>query len=518
MSKKRMAANASASYLQALVSVALGLFSVRWVYLALGKEHFGLFSAVGAILGFIGFFNIVLNRSETRFFALAIGEGRKHGPEHAAKELNAWFNASFSIHLVFATVLCLVMAFVGELLIRGDVLVIPAGMENSSIVVFRISLAVMFLSILHMPYIALYTAKQLIFVRNFTNMLQSVLVAGEAWWLLHYDGNRFVMHGILHSATIVLVCVILVGLAVRSFPECRLRLSLWFDRKRLAELFSYSFYAFVDALGGCLHGSGFNLVVNANFGPVKNAVIGIGGKIAYRLNDLSSAIMGAISPEITSRMGASDTKRAERLGALSCFVAAVPVCLFGLPCLFWIKGILRVFLVNPPEGSDVIVAVLVAKSFFSHASIGLNSLVLASGKVRGLQLTSGTVKASSMFLLWILLKMDVPFLPAVGVAWLLPQVVISSARVWFAVSIVGVSPARYARIALVPIACCAAFALLFCGGFRFLAGPSFWWLFPCGATNAICLGLLVSAFHPDETIRTMPEKILAKIRNRLKRR
>ncbi len=515
MSKKRIAFNAAATYLQSLFSVALGMFSIRWIYLALGKENFGLFSAVGAILGFIGLFNTVLSRSDSRFFALAIGEGRKHGPEHAVRELNAWFNTSFSVHLVLAVSLCFVMAFVGEHLIRGGVLVIPEGMMDSSLVVFRISLLLMFLSILHMPFIALYTAKQLIFVRNFTHMLQTVLVAGEAWWLLHYEGNRFVAHGILFSATILVSYAILVGLACWSFPECKLKLAYWFDRKRLSDLFSYSTYAFLDALGGCLHGSGFNLVVNSNFGPTANAVIGVGSKVSSKLGSLSGAVMAAVAPEITSRFGASDLGRARKLGTLSCFISAFPVCLIGIPCLFWIHDVLRVFLDNPPDGSDVVIAFHVVTSVFFHASIGLYALVLASQNVRGLQLSSAFLKASSMLLLWMLLKAGVPFLAAVGIAWILPAAAISVTRVWFAKRIVGVSLGNYARTAVFPMSACIVFALLFCTGFRASTGPSFWWLFPCMAANAACLGFLVARLHPDEIVRSAPRKILTMVRHRL---
>ena len=515
MSKKRIAANAVATYLQSLLSVLLGVFSIRWIYLALGKENFGLFSAVGAILGFIGFFNSILNHSNARFFALAIGEGRKHGQAHAARELNEWFNTAFSVHLVLATCLCFAMAFVGEYLIRGGVLVIPDGMERNSLVVFRISLFTMFVTLLHMPFSSLYTAKQLIFVRNFTGMLQTVLHAAEAWFVLHYAGNRFVAHGALMAAVHVLAYAILVSIAFRAFPECRLRTSLWFDRKRIAELFSYSVYAFCDAIGGCLHHSGFNLVVNANYGPAANAVIGVGGKLSGKLGSLSKSVMSAISPEIVSRVGSADMKRAERLASLSCFVAAFPVCLIGLPSLFWASDILRVFLVKPPEGSDIVVVFLVANSLMSHASSGLQMLVLASGRVRGLQLSSAVLKASSMLLLWALLKTGVPFLASVGLAWMLPQAAISASRVGFAKAIAGIDLGAYARTALVPMAGCIAFALLFSASFRILAGPAFWWLLPCMAANAVCLVFLVSRLHPDERVRAMPRKILETVRGRL---
>lgn len=510
MSNKRIAANATATYLQMLLSVILGVFSIRWVYVALGKENYGLFAAVGAVLGFVGIFNSVMNHSDSRFFALAIGEERKRGSKHINEELNAWFNTAFSIHLAFAFILCVAMFFAGEALIRGGTMIVPDGLEQDSVRVFRISLLVMFLTILHMPFNALYTAKQLIFVRNLTGMLQTALVAAEAWWVLHFAGNRFVGHAVALSIVTILTYGILVGLAVRSFPECKLRISLWFDRKRIRELATYSAYAFIDAVGGCLHGSGFNLVINANFGPAANAVIGIGAKISGKLSGLSAAVSSAIAPEIASRVGATERNRAERLAILSCFLATIPVCLLGIPAVFWMKDILRVFLVSPPAGSAVVITFLVANSLLAHSSSGLQMLVLASGKVRGLQISSAVLKSCSMLLLWLLLKSGVPFLASVGFAWLVPQVAICASRIWFARKIAQVNLGNYLRLSFLPMITCTSVSLLVAGLFRTVTTDSFWWLFPCGVLNAILMMTLVARFHPDKSVRNLPKRILAK--------
>ena len=336
MSRKRIAVNALATYAQTFLSFAVGVFTIRWVYLALGKEMFGLFSAVGAVLGFVSLFNSVLNHSDARFFAIAIGQGRKLGKDHAVRELNEWFNTAFSVHLALSVVLCGILFFAGECAIR-HVMVIPAGRMEDSVFVFRVSLFVLFATLMHMPYNALYTAKQYIFVRNLTGMAQTILAVAEAWWLLHYTGNRFTGHGLAHSAVTLLAYAALVFLAVRTFPECRLHVSKWFDRRRIKELAAYSVYAFFDAVGGALHGSGFNLVVNANFGPAANAVIGVGGRISAKLSGLSGAIPSAIAPEIASRVGASDECRAERLAILSGLLSCLPSCFVGIPLLFWMK-------------------------------------------------------------------------------------------------------------------------------------------------------------------------------------
>jgi O-antigen/teichoic acid export membrane protein len=511
MSKKRIVLNVAATYSQSLLTLAVGVFSLRWVYNALGKEAFGLFNVVGSVIAFSHVFSSVMANSNSRFFAIAIGEGRRLGAEHGHRELSAWFNTSFSVHLMLAVILCSILWPVGDWMIRHR-LVIPPEQLAVSRKIFCISLTMLFIGIVNAPYHAIYTAKQYIFVRNMTAMLKSALVAVEGWWLLHFSGNRILGHSIAHALIGILVQVLLMGLALHAFPETRLRPRLWFDRRRLHQLFSYASFTMFGSLGGFFAGPFISFVVNLFFGTGANAVIGVGRRFARSMEHLAEAITSAIFPEVSTRIGAADKARAENMAVLSSFLSCLPTCMIGVPLLFWMPDILTLLLKNPPAGSATMVCILIAASLLQRMTSCYQMLVYASGRIKWYQMTLGTINMSCAAVLWILLKFGAPFLSAVGIALILPRAVLSVGRIFFARHILRIDPWRFVRLILVPLSVCFAASLAFCSIFRSRSGGAIWWTVICTGANALLVAALAFRFHPAREIREMPGKVLSRFR------
>ena len=511
MSKQRIAINIVATYLQSALSLVVGIFSLRWAYLALGENAYGLFSVVGSVIGFAAVFNSVMANSNSRFFAVAIGEGRRLGAEHGRKELNVWFNTSFSVHLVMATVLCVILWPVGDWLILHR-LKIAAEQVHVAQIVFRISLGTLFVATLNAPFLALYTAKQFIFVRNATSMLQSILVACEGWWLLHFSGNRILGHSIAQTLIFVFANGLLAILAFRAFPETRLQIPLWFSKNRIRQLFSYAFFTMFGSLGGFFSGPCVNLVANLFHGTSANAVIGVGRRFASSMDHLSEAITSAVFPEVSSRVGAADIKKAENIAVLSSFLSCLPICMFGVPFLFWMPSLMQLLLKNPPTGAAAVTNILVITSLVLRMTSGYQMLVHASGRIKWYQMTLGTINMCCALVLWLLLACGASLVPALGVAWILPRSVLSIGRLLFAHRIVGITPSRFLRIVFLPVSACLVIAIAICTAFLSLTGNDPLWLLPCIAINSTIVGFIVIRFHPDASIRSLPNRILARIR------
>ncbi len=511
MSKKRILLNVAATYSQSVFSLAVGIFSLRWVYLALGKEAYGLFSVVGSVIGFAAVFNSVMANSNSRFFAVAIGKGRNLGEDYGRRELSAWFNTSFSVHLVLAVALCAILWPVGDWLILHRLKILPEHLAVSR-VVFRISLATLFLATLNAPYQAVYTAKQYIFVRNAMNMLQTSFLAGEGWWLLHFSGNRILGHSIAQASILVAVNALLMCLALHAFPETRLSPGLWFDRKRLRELFSYAVFTMFGSFGGFFSGPCVNLVANLFFGTGANAVIGVGRRFSRAMEQLSEAITSAIFPEVSSRVGAADRVRAENMAVLSSFLSCLPTCMVGVPLLFWMPDVLELLLKTPPEGAAAVVGILFVSSLILRMTSGYQMLIHASGRIKWYQMTLGTVNMSCALLLWILLRCGVGLVPALGVAWIAPRSVLSIGRILFARNTVQIDSGRFVRLVLVPLAIGFTASLALCVSFRTAGGNSLRWLIPCTACDFLLVAWLAFRFHPAPEIRRLPLALLQKLR------
>ena len=74
---RRILLNVVASYGRSLFGIACGLFSTRWVLMALGETDLGLYGVVGGLALFVSFFNIQFSLAISRYFAYSIGQDRK---------------------------------------------------------------------------------------------------------------------------------------------------------------------------------------------------------------------------------------------------------------------------------------------------------------------------------------------------------------------------------------------------------------------------------------------------------
>lgn len=434
MSTKQITINVFATYAQTLVSIVVGLFTVRWVFSALGKDQFGLFSVVGSIISFASIFNGVMTNTNSRFFAYAIGESRANGKEYGEQELNKWFNTSISIHLIMGIILCTIAYPLGLYLISNK-LSIPIDLLDTSKIIFKISILTMFFTIMNVPFHAIYTAKQLIFVRNISNIIQTLLCAAEGWFILNYSGNRLIIHSVLTAAIIILIYSTMAFLAFYSFKECHINIHDWFNKKRLKKILSYSSFSIFGSIGNTLSGPGINLVINAFYGTTINALISIGHTISAKTNVLSDAVTRAVAPEITSRIGANDLENAKKLSLDVSFFSTALCLIILIPIMFYMQPLLVLWLKNPPLGASELTIIMLINSLVLSSTSGYMMLVHAYGKIKIYSITLGLINASSILIAYLFSKYDINhFHPLINlsISWLIPHSLLSISRIFFA--------------------------------------------------------------------------------------
>lgn len=505
---RRVILNVITTYLQTFISLVVGVFSTRWVYLALGEVGFGVFALVGSLIAFIGIFNSLMTSSNTRFFSIAIGEVRASSCGQENNNLQKWFNTAFSVHLVIAFALSTLMYPLGMILIKYK-LNIPGELLESSKWIFKLSLIATFFGILNIPFHAIYTAKQLIFVRNLFGILQTLFFAIEAYWLYCYDGNKIIAHGLL-SMLILTTFYVLMGLfAIVSFPECRIRYKYWFEKNKLFELLSYSSYSLIGSIGRLLSGPGMSIVLNIFLGPTINAVMGIGRQISSKIVMLPEAIISATSPEVMSRFGAEDIKNATSLALNVCYMSVVIGITVFVPLVIWLPDVLDLWLKSPPKWAFEISLLMILEAFFIKATSGYQILILATGRIKVYQIFLGLLNVSCAFVLWLLLKLDVPALKALTVAWLLPRSLISVGVIVFAKYLLALPVKLFFHRVFFP-----SVVLIFCSLFVSVQISSVFASFPiggffCAVGNAIVvlpLSYLMLSKEQRSTIRLYKRK------------
>ena len=305
---RRIFLNIIATYGRSLFAAALGIFSSRWIFLALGEVDFGLFAVVGSVIAFITFFNGVLGSSVTRFYAYAIGEARKMDDDSGRKHVCKWFNTALSVHTIVPLVLTIIGYPIGVYAICHW-LQIPPDRVSACIWVFRISLTTAFVSMVSIPFISLYTAYQDIAELSLYGILSSVLVFVSAYLLMGVVADRLVTYALIMMAIHVGVPIVQIVRAFCKYKACRVDFSSWWNGGRNLKLFSFAGWQFFGNCGAMMRAQACTMLTNAYFGPRLNAAYGISNTVLGQTGTLSNALIGAFTPAITSEEGAGDRRR-----------------------------------------------------------------------------------------------------------------------------------------------------------------------------------------------------------------
>lgn len=420
MSSHRIASNTITTYLRTILAVTLALFSSRWVLNALGQTDYGLYSVVGSVIVFITFLNGVMAFSVSRHFAYCIGQGD-------LSELKSWFNGAVGIHLVVAVLLLGIGWPIGEYVV-GNILTVPSGRLVASIWVFRLSLISAFVSMVSVPYIAMFTARQRLAEPATWGMLQSLLSFSLAWSMRRASGDMLIYYAAGMVAIIVLVNSILVVRAKLIFRECVVEGRGWFDRRKFKAIFSYAGWNLFGSLGVLFRDQGSALLLNLFFGPAVNAAYGIAGQVSMQTNQLSNALVGAFSPEITACEGRGDRERMLALSQQASKYGTLLVLLFAIPLMIEMKYVLKLWLGTPPPLTALFCQLMLATFIIDRLSSGYMLAVQAHGKIAAYQATVGASLLLTLPLAWLLLKSG--FAPtSIGLAFIATMTVTSLGRV-----------------------------------------------------------------------------------------
>lgn len=370
-----IAANTAFSYSRTLISIVLVLFSSRWVLKELGTVDFGLYSLVGSILAIASFLNTVLANGDARFFALGIGHNDQ-------TELNKVFNTLLSLHIVLPIIITVVGLLVGEFVIRYY-LVIPSERLQTTVIVFRISILVSLLTMMTVPFSALFVANQNILESSLFSLIQTFLMFTSAYALRFFSGatDKLIIYTIMVSLVSFIVNTIIVVASYHKYKCTKIRIGYFFDRSLSSGILKFSFWNMMGDVGHLIRTQGTSIIVNLFFGPSGNAAMGIANQVAIQASNLTNAMISSTRPEIYRRTGEGDFQAAMDLSNLTSKIGLFLIMVIGIPILLNLDDLLKLWLINVPVGTGVLCECFILMFIIEKTAVGQDSYLSAIGKV-----------------------------------------------------------------------------------------------------------------------------------------
>ena len=448
---RRIVLNIFATYGRSALGILCGIFSTRWILMALGQEDFGLFGLVGSLTMFMGFFNIQLGLALGRFYAYSVGQANVAEDRNAALEsCRAWFTTGVVIHTAVPLVLVAIGYPVGEWAIASGHVGVPAAKIDAAVWLWRFVAVSAFVSMATVPFNAMFTAKQNIAELTVYTILQALMRTAFAYYMVSAPGEWLVRYGLVSCVFSVLPNVIICLRALQSFPECRLRRAFLFSWPHVVEIGRYAWWQTFGGLGYMARRSGLIVIVTRFFGPRVTASYSVGVTVADESGVLTGALAVAFAPAITTSYGEGDIPRFRAMCYRACKFGTLLTLLPAIPMALEVSELLRLWLKEVPAFTPEICLVLIAVTIVEKLTIGQTTGINASGRIARYQAFLG---------LWALTA--IPFalagaflfrhVVAVAGALLLTTLIMCCSNVWLARTRIGLSAWYWLKAVALPL-------------------------------------------------------------------
>lgn len=398
---RRIFLNVCATYARTLLNVACGLFSVRWVLMALGQEDFGLYGVVGGLIVFMTFINGLFSNSLSRFYAYSIGEMKVAEDKMAAlEECRSWFSSSVSIQTIVPVILLAIGYPVGAYGITHSWLSIPPDRISACVWVWRCSCFTALTSMMAAPIWAMYMAKQNIAEMTGYYMLSTLIRTGFIYSMTLFPRDWLALYAMVLCGTGFAVRLCYTIQAFIIFPECRIRRKALLSLPRWRRLALFSGWQGFMGLGQIVKGQGMAILVNRLFGARVNAAMGVATQLAGESAALAGALQGAFAPAVTTACGACEYDKMRMLAFRVCRYSTQLMLLFAIPLALEVDEVLHLWLKTPPQYASGLCLCLMIAMVLEKCSLGHTIAVTAKGDISKYCFVHGFIVASVIFVAW----------------------------------------------------------------------------------------------------------------------
>lgn len=393
---KRIAKNSILLYIRMFIMVIISLYTSRIVLKTLGVEDFGINNVVGGVITFLGFLTGSLAGASSRFITVALGKGDY-------RELKNTFNNIVLIHGLFSIIVLIIGETIGLWFVTTQ-LNIPAGRENAAMWVYQLSILTSIGGLISSPYNAAIIAHEKMSAFAYLTLGDAVLKLLAVFLLVYTPFDKLIFYAIYICVIQLFDFIVYIIYCNRKFEETK---GLTFhntDKHLFRQIFSYAGWTMNGNLAYFGFTQGLNILLNIFFSPVVNAARGIAVQIQNIANTFSTNFLMALNPQLTKSYANGNLKRMHELIILSSKFSVYLMIMICIPLSLEVNYILKLWLGNFPEYTDIFVRIILITSILSCLANPIITSVHATGRLMKFQLYESSILLTILPISYISLK------------------------------------------------------------------------------------------------------------------
>ena len=392
---RRVARNAAMLYCRMFLLMFIGLFTSRVVLRELGVEDYGIWNAVGGVVTIFTFVTTAISSAISRYLAYELGRSDR-------EKLRRVFSTGLMVQLLLCLVLAVLVETVGLWMVDAK-MVIPEPRAGAARFVLHCSLGVLVLNMLSVPFNAAIIAHERMSAFAYISVGEALLKLLTAVLLGVSAFDKLETYALLMLAVALLVRVTYGIYCRRNFEECGARPK--FDRPLFRDMAGFAGWNFLGSGTNVLNVQGSNLLVNLFFGVAVNAARGVAAQVELVVKQFATNFLTALNPQITKSWAAGDREYCWSLVAKGAKFAYLAILLFLLPVVLEADMLLRLWLVDMPDGAVLFVRLTMLALLVDMTGNPLLTLQLATGKVRRYYLLTGLLSLLCLPAVWLAFRL-----------------------------------------------------------------------------------------------------------------
>lgn len=378
---KTIAKNTLFLYFRMMFTMVISLFTSRIILQKLGVDDYGIYQAVGGVVGFLSFINGALATGSSRFLTYALGEGN-------AEKLKRTFSTTLNIHIIISILVVIVAETIGLWFLYHKMVIAPERM-TAAVYTYHLSILTAVFTLTQVPYNATIVAHEKMSIYAYMSIFE-VSAKLLVCYLLAIGGfDRLMMYATLLLSVQVGIMCFYRFYCTHHFEEARFSFS--FDKKIFKEIAGFSGWSMFANASIALNSQGVLILLNMFFAPAVVAARAISLQVNMAVNQFVSNFRQAANPQIVKKYAAGDYEGSKHLLLESTkysyymmYLIALPVCLLAYPMLKLWLGVV-------PDYTVPFLQIVIIQSLFQVFDTSFYTALYAKGRLRENALTSPTL-------------------------------------------------------------------------------------------------------------------------------
>ena len=395
---KTIARNTLMLYLRMFLVLVVGLYTSRVVLSTLGVEDFGVYNAVGGVVGMLSFLNSTMSGATSRFIAYELGRGDE-------VRLRQTFNSAFLVHIGIALLIFLVMETAGLWFLNHRI-VIPEGRMPSARFVFHASIFTSMLGIMNVPFNACIIAHEKMDIYAYVEIFRVLAKLGIVFLLPVLLFDKLILYSLMMM--VVTASIILINNTYCRHHFSESKVTGKYDKAIVKEMLSFSMYNLFGNFGSVFNRQGIIILINNFFGVVANAASSLATTVANMVSSFANTMITAFRPPITKSYSSGNFSGVESYTLMALVLAVYLFALVGIPAGIEMEKLIDLWQEIVPENTVLFSRIILLCTLFGIIRYIVTITIHATGKVKMMSLCNGIILTLNPVLIYIAFKSSAP--------------------------------------------------------------------------------------------------------------